>query len=523
MKIERYVFLLSLGIAVVAGAETEVPLLEGERWWGGKVADGRMMPFSGNSSYHAQLDLHHGANQAAPLLISDRGRYVWCDKAFGFSFPNGVLRTDADITPVCAGRTLREAFLGASKAHFPPSGRMPPAVFFSAPQYNTWIELQYNQNQKDILKYAKDIVANGLPPGVIMIDDTWQAGYGDWRFEAFRFSDPKSLCDELHAMGFKVMLWMCPFITMDSPTYRRLRREGGLVIRKGRDPAVIDWWNGKSAVLDLTHPNARAWFSGELNRLCCTFGVDGFKFDGGNVEHYQEKNLTHIPLPGVEQQCTYASYGLEFPYNEYRCCWKMAGQPLVQRLLDKMHNWRELRRCVTDLIAASIIGHSFVCPDMIGGGDYRSFLPGAAFDPELFIRSAQVHALSPMMQFSASPWRVLDEEGQRIIRETVSLRQRFAPRFVELAGECAKTGEPMLRHMEYAFPRQGLADVSDQFVMGDFLIVAPQLEKGAAARTVRLPAGVWLADDGSRIKGPVSVKIDTPLARLPHFVRAEQR
>ena len=35
MKIERYVFLLSLGIAVVAGAETEVPLLEGERWWGG--------------------------------------------------------------------------------------------------------------------------------------------------------------------------------------------------------------------------------------------------------------------------------------------------------------------------------------------------------------------------------------------------------------------------------------------------------------------------------------------------------
>ena len=26
---------------------------------------------------------------------------------------------------------------------------MPPELFFSVPQYNTWIELTYNQNQKD--------------------------------------------------------------------------------------------------------------------------------------------------------------------------------------------------------------------------------------------------------------------------------------------------------------------------------------------------------------------------------------
>ena len=55
---------------------------------------------------------------------------------------------------------------------------MPPELFFSVPQYNTWIELTYNQNQKDILRYARAIVDNGMPPGIIMIDDNWQEDYG---------------------------------------------------------------------------------------------------------------------------------------------------------------------------------------------------------------------------------------------------------------------------------------------------------------------------------------------------------
>ena len=34
----------------------------------------------------------------------------------------------------------------------------------------------------DILAYAQSMLDNGVPAGVLMIDDTWQAGYGDWRF-----------------------------------------------------------------------------------------------------------------------------------------------------------------------------------------------------------------------------------------------------------------------------------------------------------------------------------------------------
>ena len=56
-------------------------------------------------------------------------------------------------------------------------------------------------------------------------------------------------------------------------------------------------------------------------------------------------------------------------------------------------------------------------------------------------------------------------------------------------------------------------------MMGDDLLVAPALEKGAATRTVVLPPGKWKADDGQIYEGPSTITVTTPLARLPHFIR----
>ena len=122
------------------------------------------------------------------------------------------------------------------------------------------------------------------------------------------------------------------------------------------------------------------------------------------------------------------------------------------------------------------------------------------------------------MQFSASPWRVLDAENQKIVREAVALRQKFAGKIVELAKASSRTGEPMLRNLEYNFPGMGYADIKDQFMMGDDLLVAPVVEKGAKTRKVVLPPGKWKADDGQIHAGPATIEIPTPLSRLPYFV-----
>jgi alpha-glucosidase len=62
------------------------------------------------------------------------------------------------VEVVAAGKTLRDAYLGAMNKHFPASGKTPNPLMFKIPQYNTWIELGTNQNQKDILKYVDDAI-----------------------------------------------------------------------------------------------------------------------------------------------------------------------------------------------------------------------------------------------------------------------------------------------------------------------------------------------------------------------------
>ena len=125
------------------------------------------------------------------------------------------------------------------------------------------------------------------------------------------------------------------------------------------------------------------------------------------------------------------------------------------------------------------------------------------------------------MQFSVSPWRLMkdDPDGQRIIRDLVALRQRFSPKFVELARRSGETGEPMMRSMEYAYPRMGYAKISNQFLMGGDLLVAPVIEKGAMSRRVVIPPGRWRGDDGKTVEGPASIEVPTPLERLPYFER----
>ena len=90
------------------------------------------------------------------------------------------------------------------------------------PQYNTWIEMEWGCTQEKVLSYARDILAHGYPAGVLMIDDCWCRAYGDWEFDASRFPSPKGMVDELHRMGFKVMLWCCPFVSPDTVIFRQL-------------------------------------------------------------------------------------------------------------------------------------------------------------------------------------------------------------------------------------------------------------------------------------------------------------
>ncbi len=498
-------------------ATIEIPVQDNEAWWSGVVNHGEMLPIK--NGYHANLESNYG-NQVQPLLLSTEGDVIWSEDPFEVKMANNVLTVsspNSSLIHTDAGSTLREGYLYASKTYFPPAGELPDELMFSAPQYNTWIELMYDQNQQDILEYARNIISNGFPPGVLMIDDNWQEDYGKWDFHPGRFSDPKAMVDSLHAMGFKVMLWMAPMVSPDSDVFRLLSEKDMLLKDAEGNAAVIRWWNGASGILDLSNPDTEEWFKEQLDYLQETYNVDGFKFDAGDFHHYDNTYTSDGPASRQRQSELYGRIGLDYSLNEYRAMWKMGGQPLVNRLRDKAHSWEDLHKLIPDILLQGLIGYNFTCPDMIGGGEFTSFLPGAEIDQELIVRSAQSHALMPMMQFSVAPWRILDNEHLEAVEKAVELRKKYAPVILQLARESVKSGEPIVRSMEYMFPHQGFENINDQFFLGDTILVAPVLEKGIDTRKVVLPAGRWKDSNGKVHEGDQVVEVRVTLESVPHF------
>jgi alpha-glucosidase (family GH31 glycosyl hydrolase) len=508
----------------------EIRLEPGEYWWGGLSVDGPRMPY-GEAAFSRDLDGNDGGNQAQPLLISSHGRYIWSEQPFAYKFGGGALIVTSKHGPIESGRqgrTLKEAYSFVSRKYFPASGKLPEPLMFTHPQYNTWIELMYDQNEADVLKYAQAIVDRGYPPGVLMIDDNWQEDYGTWEFSARRFKDPKAMMARLHQLGFKVMLWVVPFVSPDSAVFRDLSKRRLLLLEKppaeqsgnaeaAKEPAIIRWWNGASAVLDLSNPKSREWFDGRLRHLMETYGVDGFKFDAGDASFYTGSIASFKPELPNDHTSLWAQIGLGYPLNEFRATWKMAGLPLAQRLRDKRHSWEDLQELIPGILAQGLMGYAFTCPDMIGGGEFESFLKNGKVDQDLVVRSAQVSALMPMMQFSVAPWRVLDSPHAEMCKKMSLLHEELGPEILRLAQASARSGEPIARPLAYAYPDAGFEKIKDEFLLGDDILVAPVLRGNARARTIVFPLGTWKGDDGSTVVGPKSVEVSTPLDRLPWY------
>lgn len=499
---------------------TTITVLPNEHWWGGVVRDGHLMPF--DSAYAINLWGNNQGNQIQPLLLSDKGRVVWSEAPIKFIIGEDEIKVvsyGADIVLSASDRkkTLKGAFTHASEKYFPASGKTPDPLFFTNPQYNTWIELIYNQNQRDVLAYARNIIKNGFPTGALMIDDNWQEDYGKWEFHPGRFENPKMMMDSLHQMGFKVMLWVCPFVSPDSDVYRELAAKGYFIKEAtGEHPLIVRWWNGASAVLDFTNPGAVAWYRSQLDHLTDEYGVDGFKFDAGDSYFYAGPLKSFKEVTPNDHTLAFQQFGLEYPLNEYRATWKMGGQPLAQRLHDKGHNWNDLQKLIPQMLLQGILGYPFNAPDMIGGGEYGSFINLEAVDQELIVRSAQIHALMPMMQFSVAPWRVLDQKHLDAVKKSVKLREQYLPVILDLVEKAAQAGEPVVRLMEYEFPGKGYHNIKDQFMLGSDILVAPVLEGGVTTRKVVLPKGKWLWK-GKTYKGDKTIDVKVGLDDIPVF------
>lgn len=402
--------------------------------------------------------------------------------------------------------------------------RAPAPEMFGDSIFCTWTQYPRCLTQERIVDMARKIRSNGYPCSTLIVDDRWESCFGELTFSR-DFADPKGMVDQLHALGFKVWLWVTPFVNQEAAVFSELAKSGVLVRAKaGAGAAMMKWWGGVAGLIDVTSKEGRAWYKERLMRLRNEFHVDGFKIDGGDFK-YQ-------PAPEISAWAKFAgasgysdsllSLFEEICPNscETRTAWLSQGRDIIWREGGKDSHWgldNGLKAMVTLGLNISLMGYDLLIPDMVPGR-VQTMVSDMPLPPdELMVRWTEASAFFPMIQFSYLPWNYAEPTAKAV--NGFAMLHKALERYIH---EQAKDRTaPLLRPLWYAAPgEKGLYPVADEFMLGADLLVAPVLDPGVVSRDVILPPGDWIdAWSGKKSRGGVLRNHPAPCPGIPIFVR----
>lgn len=124
---------------------------------------------------------------------------------FGYYIGMGKTPQDAHMMAV-------DQFLGKPSGH-------PADAMVRYPIWSTWARYSRDIDTDVVTTLAAEIIANGFTNGQFEIDDLWEVCYGSLTFNETRFADIKTLTTSLKAQGFRVTLWVHPFINKGCEPY----------------------------------------------------------------------------------------------------------------------------------------------------------------------------------------------------------------------------------------------------------------------------------------------------------------
>jgi len=332
------------------------------------------------------------------------------------------------------------------------------------------------------------------------------------------------MVDQLHSMGLKVTVWVMPFIAEDTDAYREGKGKGYFV-ESSIQNGFFRWWQSPPVVaLDVTNPDAVDWFVSRLRRLQSEHGIDGFKFDAGEPCFLPRRFVTHTPLshPAEYTRAWVNNVASQFELAEVRSGHNSTGNASLVRMGDRFSDWgveNGLGSIIPALLTSGVLGYPFCLPDIIGGNAYFGKHP----DEELLVRWAQANALMPAMQFSLTPW-ASGSLAKELCASALEKRDEFIESLIHHSERAVETLEPICRPLWWLDPEDSETfRIGDQFAIGDDVIVAPVVCRGANERAIYLTEGRWRDLTNGKIhQGKQWMQVEAPLGALPVFVRTEE-
>ena len=418
-------------------------------------------------------------------------------------------------------------------------------------------KLRY-RTQEEVLTVARKYKEMGIHLDVMVIDFFHWPRQGDWCFDKEYWPDPKAMCDELHAMGTKVMVSVWPSVDKKCSHFYEMQEKGYLVRTEHGSNQTYDF-NGDCLTFDATNPEAREYLWEICKKNYADYGIDMFwldnaepdynVYDYGNYRYQLGSALSCSNIyPKMYSQAFYDGMkkaGYKDFVNLERCAW-VGSQTLSQVLWngDVQSSWECLQDSIVEGLNIGLAGIPWWTTD-IGGFMYGN--PSDKGFVELLLRWFEFAVFSPILRlhgdrdphdippldkdpergygggylFTGQPNEIWSygEEAQKIMEAQIKLRESFKPYVETLMQQASKNGSPVMRTMFYEFPDDERCwELKDQYMFGSRYLVAPVLNAGQTSRSVYLPAGKWKhIHDSKEYEGGTEITVDTPIEYIPVF------
>tara|TARA_B100001750_G_scaffold209354_1_gene189173 strand:- start:249240 stop:251657 length:2418 start_codon:yes stop_codon:yes gene_type:complete len=373
-----------------------------------------------------------------------------------------------------------------------------------------------------------------IPLDVLHLDSTWRifgenGGTGATSFEwRETFKNPEGMFNDLYALNLNMVgLHLRP--RFDNGKELRLldeaRRKGYVYPEPNNQGEFVNFFDEKS--VDW-------WWKNGVKRVADQ-GAMFLKTDEGSAFGHKANESDKTGPQGKEINALHNLFPIAYakaPYEKFAEHNKMRGMNQTREGYAGIQrypyifagDWPSEWQYFEPVIKAGLnIGLS-------GVGNWAHCMGGFEHvaDPELYIRWCQFGLMSPIAHLFGmehpnykEPWNY-GEEAQSIFKKYDELRYELMPYLYSALYQNHSTGQPLMRALVLDYQKDpNVYEITDQYMLGDNLMVCPVTTKGAQTRTVYLPEGNWVDYwTGNTFSGKKFISVLCPLDKMPLFVKA---
>lgn len=394
-----------------------------------------------------------------------------------------------------------------------------------------WYRIYGGATEEDVYRLAREFREEGIPVDVFGFEPGWHShSYScSYKWHQERFPHPQEMLDELNRMNYKINLWEHLFVHPTADIYEALVEYSG----------DYEVWGG--LVPDFSIEEARRIFAEYHEKEFIDKGVAGFKLDECDNSDYNRSNWSF-------PDCAEFPSGLDGEQMH-----SMIGQLYQKTLLSSFR--KRNKRTLSQVRASGALASSLpfvLYSDLYGHKEFIRGVVNAGFSgllwaPEVrharsaedLIRRIQCvvfspHALLNCWRMPNPPWKQVDikknlagefmenwAEIRDICKKFFQIRMSLIPYLYSSFAKYYFEGIPPFRALVMDYPEDmNTHQIDDEYMMGDFILVAPMVLEDGNQRKVYLPEGEWYDFWTNELyHGGQTYQIYAGMDRIPVFVK----